>query len=211
VGHGSRMYGSNFRRLARLGGYLAGHPADIPRYLRNVTRRPLEVGLPWLSYAAVDFLANWVKPHHTVFEWGPGGSTLFFARRAASVTSIESNEAWLSRLRQALAEQELASKVDLRMVPYVPSYATDFIASSYCSAIDSPYDIILVDGEEHWPRENTRPSCAARADQWVKPGAIIVVDDTWRYDIPPLGEKERRRFKSVGPCRPGVTTIDIFF
>ena len=47
----------------------------------------------------------------------------------------------------------------------------------------------------------------------IKPGGIIVVDDSWRY--PKLRQENRaqkhRIFQSVGPCRPGVTSTDIFF
>jgi hypothetical protein len=42
---------------------------------------------------------------------------------------------------------------------------------------------------------------------------MIVVDDSWRY--PELRAKNRAKrfsvFQSVGPCRPGVTSTDVFF
>ena len=42
---------------------------------------------------------------------------------------------------------------------------------------------------------------------------IVVVDDSWRY--PGLRRnhraKELKIFQSVGPCRPGVTSTDVFF
>jgi predicted O-methyltransferase YrrM len=58
-----------------------------------------------------------------------------------------------------------------------------------------------------------RPVCFARAERQVRPGGIIVVDDSWRY--PALRQANRARhfrdFQSVGPFRPGVTSTDIFF
>jgi hypothetical protein len=47
----------------------------------------------------------------------------------------------------------------------------------------------------------------------VKPGGIIVLDDSWRYAAPRLRNKAKRFevFESVGPCRPGCTTTDVFF
>ena len=74
----------------------------------------------------------------------------------------------------------------------------------------SPGDVV-VDGGEEWTQ--VRPICFQKAEARVKPGGIIVVDDSWRY--PSLRERNHARqfrvFKSVGPCRPGVTSTDVFF
>ena len=55
--------------------------------------------------------------------------------------------------------------------------------------------------------------CFERAENQIKPGGIIVIDDSWRY--PGLRKKNRakefREFRSVGPCRPGVTSTDVYF
>jgi predicted O-methyltransferase YrrM len=76
---------------------------------------------------------------------------------------------------------------------------------------DEKFDLIVVDGSEEWT--HVRPICFAKAEDHVKEGGIIVVDDSWRY--PTLRQKHHAKdlkiFQSVGPCRPGVTSTDIFF
>ena len=76
---------------------------------------------------------------------------------------------------------------------------------------DERFDIIVVDGSEEWTQ--VRPICFQKAEARMKWGGIIVVDDSWRY--PGLRERNRakslRIFQSVGPCRPGVTSTDVFF
>ena len=58
-----------------------------------------------------------------------------------------------------------------------------------------------------------RPVCFQLAETVIKPGGIIIVDDAWRYAdiIKNHLAKERRDFQSIGPCRPGVTSTDIYF
>ena len=36
----------------------------------------------WINFEALDFLSNWLKPSHRIFEFGGGGSTLFFLKQA---------------------------------------------------------------------------------------------------------------------------------
>ena len=69
----------------------------------------------------------------------------------------------------------------------------------------------MVDGTEE--ETVVRPRCFALAETRIKTGGIIIVDDSWRY--PELRAHNHasswREFRSTGPCRPGVTSTDIFF
>src|SRR5712692_963092 len=96
------MRGSTASKLARLAIAHASQPRNVPRYLRNLFVPPIESGLPWFTFGAIDFLQSWVKPHHRVFEYGCGGSTLFFAARAARVVCVEHNKSWALSVGAAL-------------------------------------------------------------------------------------------------------------
>ena len=88
---------SNAQRVRKLVGNISRHPANLPRYVAHnlVTRRsPIELQLPWFSYSAIDFLKIFLRKTHRVFEFGSGGSTLFFADRCASVESVEEDPSW---------------------------------------------------------------------------------------------------------------------
>ena len=83
---------TNFQRVCKLGGDLLRQPANVPRYVgQNLVRRrsAMEMELPWFLYGAIDFLQEFLQREMEVFEFGSGGSTLFFARRCARVESVE--------------------------------------------------------------------------------------------------------------------------
>lgn len=55
--------------------------------------------LPWYSYPAIHFLAARDHSRRHVLEFGGGQSTLWWAQRAASVTTLEGDARWAARLR----------------------------------------------------------------------------------------------------------------
>src|ERR1022692_694672 len=87
-----------------------------------------------------------------------------------------------------------------------------FENSAYLHSIPpQKFDVIVVDGAED--AVPVRPICFYHAENFINPGGIIVVDDSWRYpELRRINRAAKHRiFKSVGPCRPGVTSTDIFF
>src|SRR4051812_42929407 len=106
------MRGTIPLKIARVAANLISHPQYIPRcVVHNVLngKTPLDLELPWFSYAAIDFLQGYLKPCMNVCEYGSGGSTLFFARRTESVFSIEDNPRWFELVSRRLAEQSVAN------------------------------------------------------------------------------------------------------
>lgn len=208
------MRGTIPQKIGRLAADLIMHPKYITRcVVHNIIngKTPLDLELPWFSYAAIDFLQEYLKPDMRVCEYGSGGSTLFFARRAKSVFSIEDNPRWFELVSRRL-EQHSVQNVQLKLCRFDFKNAVGFEASEYLHALpNESFDIIVVDGSEEWTQ--VRPACFQLAEKRVKRGGIIVVDDSWRYPL--LRENHRANtykiFESVGPCRPGVTTTDVFF
>ena len=41
---------------------------------------PLESGKPWITFAAIEFLEKTLSNNDRVFEYGTGGSTIFFEK-----------------------------------------------------------------------------------------------------------------------------------
>jgi predicted O-methyltransferase YrrM len=136
---------------------------------------------------------------------------LFFARRVKSVFSIEDNPEWFERVSRRL-EQEGIKNVTTKLFPFDFKNPVGFENSAYLHAMpEERFDVIVVDGSEEW--NQVRPICFGKAESRINEGGIIVVDDSWRY--PALRQNHHARsfkiFQSVGPCRPGVTSTDIFF
>ncbi|HEY3329753.1 MAG TPA: hypothetical protein VGK19_07025 [Capsulimonadaceae bacterium] len=155
---------------------------------------PLTEEVPWFTYSAIDFLQRTLMPGMMVFEYGSGGSTMFWAKAGASVVSIEHDEEWSKAVVAAAATRGF-DKVDLKLIlpvdvgaspgdPADPArysssrdeYKT-FSFEAYAKAIDAypdnSFDIVLVDGR-------ARPSCFVHAQSKVKPGGWLILDDAQR-------------------------------
>lgn len=208
------MRGTVPQKLGRVVANLVSNPGYIQRCLsHNVLGRhsPAELELPWFSYAAIDFLEGFLKPDMTVCEYGSGGSTFFFARRVRHVHSIEDNPEWFERVSAGIRAKSLQN-VSLSLHPFDFKHPAHFERSEYLHAMPrKEFDVIVVDGSEEWTP--VRPVCFRKAEEHVKPGGIIVVDDSWRYPVlrQSNGANHYSIFQSVGPCRPGVTSTDVFF
>src|SRR2546430_9982143 len=76
---------------------------SYPRWRRNLRQNgnPLDGDSPWMTFAAIRFLDRLLTKEMRVFEYGSGGSSLFFSRRVREVVSVEHDGAWENR------EQEL--------------------------------------------------------------------------------------------------------
>jgi SAM-dependent methyltransferase len=205
---------TNSQRVAKLAGHLVQHPGNVPRYIAHnlISRKPpVDLELPWFSYGAIDFLESFLTKEKRVFEFGSGGSTLFFAQRSKSVIAIEDNAHWCELVAAKLAARGIRN-ADLRHLPVAFTNGEAFASSEYVNAVrESTFDVIIVDGSE-WTL-NARPICFHAAESRIAPGGIIVVDDSWRYRE--LRETNRAKrfeiFESVGPARYGVTSTDVYF
>ena len=208
------MRGTMPVKIVRVITNLVLNPQYIPRCVTHNLingRTPLDLQMPWFSYAAIDFLEEFVRPGMKICEYGSGGSTLFFAQRSRSVFSIENDPTWFEFVSKRLAEKRIQN-VTMQLHPFDFKNPEGFENSAYLNAIpNESFDVIVVDGSEEWKK--IRPICFQKAETRVKAGGIIVVDDSWRY---PALRKENsarcvRTYQSVGPCRPGVTSTDVFF
>jgi hypothetical protein len=209
------MKGSIATKLLRMAAAAAARPQDVPRYIAHLRTPPIVSGLPWFTSGAIDFLDAWIKPQHHVFEYGCGGSTLFFAARAGNVDSVEHNARWQLRVRAALIER---SHSNIRIHLHAAGREPPLADSEYCRALDRPFDVIAIDG---WAMGKcsagdrravqSRAACFARAESFAQPGSIIVLDDSWF--LPDLSHRarERRSFIGLGPWRIGASATDVFF
>ncbi|HEV2395265.1 MAG TPA: hypothetical protein VG146_23190 [Verrucomicrobiae bacterium] len=181
---------------------------------------PLADRQPWITFPAIAFLRRRLTPQMVVFEYGSGGSTLFFAQRAGEIVSTEHDPAWAAKVRETLAQRGVRN-IRLELVEPEPALAglVDDPADpalclssaecyrgksfrNYVSRIDSwpdsYFDFILVDGR-------ARPSCITRAAPKLRRGGWLLLDNTEREHYhraaaalrPPAWRK--RDFSGPGP------------
>lgn len=140
---------------------------------------------PWLAPQAITWLEQNLRADMRGFEWGSGRSTLWLARRLASLTSIESDASWFETITRQVKAAGL-DHVKVRHLalehPEAGTYANDYVElPDYVRAIDevaeASLDLVVVDG---W----YRPVCARSALSKLKPGGILLVDNTDWKDPP---------------------------
>lgn len=149
---------------------------------------PLEDGLPWLVYEAIDWLKTYLNSNMHVFEWGAGGSTIFFSNYSKSVTSVEHDLNWYKSTSDAIAERSIKN-VQLMLCKPTKSTDMDNLYGSsfeqyremsfykYVRAIeiflDNSFDLVAVDGR-------ARVACMEYAKRKIKPGGYLLLDDSER-------------------------------
>lgn len=130
--------------------------------------------VPWLSYEAILWLYEHIRDDWTIFEWGSGASTFWFASRCSQVVSVEHNEAWSEIVRRLLS-QRITKNVELWCEPEQLRYVN--AADEYD---DGRFDLIVVDGFSDW-----RVDCVEKAIGKVKPGGYLILDNSERKHISP--------------------------
>ena len=214
------MWLNNSQRARLLLRHLLLQPQYLPSYLAHLPRwgrSPLDLGLPLWPYAAISRCARLLRPDSRVFEFGTGGSTVFLARRAATVESVEDSAAWHQAVTTRLAQLGLAHATVLqRDLP--ASDPTHPHWPAYLAPLHGQYDLIVIDGQDNTDLRfgesgHLRTHCFFHSENFIRPGGVIVVDDSWRYPALRSASKARRveTLASVGPCRYGVTTADFYY
>lgn len=176
--------------------------------------------MPWLTFEAIDILKGLDLHNKRVFEYGSGGSTLFWLDKGAQVVSIEHDRDWYQRVRTITINNP---QLDYRLVeaekietvgtangtdPSDPGlYLSDDAANAgyhfrhYVEQIDEFadqfFDVILIDGR-------ARPSCVAHAAEKVKIGGYLILDNADRpyylaHTAPILANFEGHKTQGVGP------------
>lgn len=199
-------------RPFRTGVYLAKTPRDIVPYLRYglwCHKTPLDLAVPWWSFAATRATRAILRPEMSVFEFGSGGSTLYLAQQVKSVTCVEDSEEWVNAVRKAAAGRGLTN-VQVLHRPFDFWNTSQFATSEYLNALSGRYDLIVVDGAE-WG-DQVRDICFWRAEDFVASGGFVILDDSWRYSQVKARNRAKRwrSYKGSGYCRRGTTETTIF-
>ena len=152
-----------------------------------------------------------------VFEYGSGGSTLFWISRVQEVVSVEHDTSWYSNMKKQLDEQAIQNfKYILAEPVNDPGFEKkrfenpdDYISSGpdyngknfeqYAKSIDSYpddyFDIVVVDGR-------ARPSCIKHGIPKLKKNGWLIIDNSERkYYFAPFsfGKNSWKISKFAGP------------
>ena len=200
------MWLNNSQRARLLAKKLLRRPWLLPSWLGHLPfwgRRPADLGLPWWSYGAIREVGSRLGPQSEVFELGTGGSTIFFAERARSVAAVE-DAAWRENVEPRLRARGL-NNCTIHSAPLPSPDAADPRWESSLARLDRPCDLIVVAGQDtptFGEEREIRTCCFFAAEPHVRPGGMIVVDDSWRHPQLRTQAKAQRfqTFQDVGPA-----------
>lgn len=120
---------------------------------------------PWLTKDFIEIFKCWNTSSWEMFEWGSGGSTLWFGQRVKRLHSVEHNEEWHKKVKTKLEEARLF--VDFHFIPLEdPRYIS--LIQEY-----GDFDCVLIDGRK-------RVKCGLNAMERIKPLGILVLDNAER-------------------------------
>lgn len=130
--------------------------------------------MPWISYDAIIHLHLHLSASSRVLEFGSGMSTLWFARHAAQVYSVESNKQWHTKVSELLARKNIQNV----------SYKFAATKSKYvCPDTNGleGFDLIMVDGDY-------RSDCIRNSLPLLKTGGILYLDNSDKDSKPHGGD-----------------------
>ena len=185
-----------------------------------------------MCFPATAWLERILKPDAKVFEYGSGGSTIYFARTNRKVVSVEHVASWYRLVEKELARRELkiesyeliepalTSNFDRRKISDPRAYisadenSSGYSYETYAKSIekypDAHFDLVVVDGR-------ARPSCLLHAMPKVRVGGILLLDQSERSyylaEMPELFDKSRwtrTRFMAPLPYSLHFTEASFF-
>lgn len=147
----------------------------------------IRLDVPWWTYDAISLVEDYLKcrPGARVFEYGSGASTVWLAKRAGSVISVDHDAGWIDFSRPRLAELGNATVelVEADAKPDAdPHYHSGKSGSrgasfrTYVNSIDrwpGYFDLIVIDGR-------ARAACLDKAVDRLADDGMIVFDNSHR-------------------------------
>ncbi len=118
--------------------------------------------IPWCTYSYINFITPFLSKEKSVFEFGAGYSTLFYASKVKSVISVDHDENWIKTLKK-----RVLNNVSLYHYNLNSGYTTSI------SNHDKLFDIIIIDGRK-------RVECIKNSFDKITAQGVIVLDDSER-------------------------------
>jgi hypothetical protein len=116
--------------------------------------------IPWYTYPAIEYVKQLDFTGCSLFEYGSGYSTLFYAARCGHITAVEDDRKWWKIIQ-----------------PQAPENATILFAQAeedYANAIhqeDRRYDVVIVDG-------SYRERCCEQVWDRLKETGLVILDNS---------------------------------
>lgn len=195
-----KLFPSGVRKQLRNFEILSAEYGQYASIRHNAARDSNEL-LPWYTYPAIEYLSQFDFSKLSVFEWGAGNSSAYWAKRCRSIVSVEHSELWYEKLSGNLAQNQtlLLEEDQIR----------------YLNAIDDVkklFNIIIIDGI-------CRKECAKKISSggYLHPeSGLIVFDNSDWYPRTCAALRDaldliQVDFHGFGPINDYTWTTSVFF
>lgn len=156
------------KRLAALLSYgHKGYLASIGWFTAFDNRQAVDANnqsIPWVTYSFIDFIKDRLNKNLSVFEYGSGNSTLFYAKHVKRVVSVEHDEAWYKKIVNQKAPN--AEMIFTKLEP-------NGEYSQKAKLLGEKFDVIIVDGRD-------RVNCCKHSVSALTENGVLVLDDSER-------------------------------
>ena len=183
--------------------------------------------IPWITFEAKKWLEKYLKPDMIVFEYGSGGSTLFFQKHVKKIISIEHNRIWYQKMLKVLRKKDIffnsyfliePEKLIKRNQKKKDNYQStlkaysNMIFKKYVNSIDKYpqkyFDVIFIDGR-------ARNSCVKKSMTKIRQDGIIILDDSererYQESLSLLIKYKRIDFYGLGPYSLSPWKTSVWF
>lgn len=157
--------------------------------------------IPWMNFQIVSLLKARLDTSMTLFEYGCGYSTQFYARHVGKVHSVEHDRAWFEKVRDMVpANVELAHVLKSDDQSYADSI----------HARGMRFDVVIIDGVH-------RIKCLTGCFDSVSERGVIIFDDTERRQFSGCVEIARAAgfrsldFEGIKPASPEFSRATLFY
>lgn len=116
--------------------------------------------LPWLNYAAIDFIGTKLNKNMSVYEWGSGFSTLWMAQHVGKICTVEDDNNWYNEI-----EPKLPGNASIRFTGTGEQYVNSILEA------EGQFDVVQIDGSH-------RVECAKICVEKLKDSGFIIFDNS---------------------------------
>jgi len=128
--------------------------------------------LPWYTYPAIDFIKFRDYQDKLVLEFGGGQSTLWWAKHAKHVVTLEGDEQWYNQIKQGMPSNVSLHNVTMQSAESNVADVNRVLSEhSY-----SKYDVIVIDGLHRFEMIEV-------ALNYLNEGGAIICDNAEGYNF----------------------------
>lgn len=115
-----------------------------------------------MHQSEIELIISYLNPNYKMFEWGCGGSTLYFSKYVSFYRSIEHQKTWFDKIKPIVSDN-----TELYHIEDTNNY------TNYINAISNykdKYDAVLIDGRQ-------RVKCAEKCAEYLNINGYIFIHD----------------------------------